>query len=292
MDRNEDLLQKVKELFGDSVEIREKRGVGGGCINQASLLILSDGGKVFLKENSRSYSNLFGAEAAGLTALASEAGPAVPRPLAFGEVGDRQYLLLEYIEPGPKRPDFWEDFGHRTALLHRTKTGKRFGFEVDNYIGASPQPNGWEESWPRFFGRRRLGFQFKLALDSGNSLERWVRGLERIIERIEILLPEPTQVSLLHGDLWGGNFMVGPDGSAVLIDPAVYYGDHEADLAMTELFGGFSARFYSAYREEFPIDSGYEERKELYNLYHLLNHFNLFGSSYSEPVAAIVKHFS
>ncbi|HUX20674.1 MAG TPA: fructosamine kinase family protein, partial [Spirochaetia bacterium] len=286
MGQSDDLQQKVRELFGTSVEIREKRGVGGGCINQTSILILSDSRKVFLKENSLSYSNLFGSEAAGLTAIASKVGPAVPRPLAFGEVDDHQYLLLEHIEPGPKRPDFWEDFGRRVALLHRAKTSRRFGFEIDNYIGASPQRNGWDESWPHFFGRRRLEVQLKLALDAGHSSERWIGGLQRIIERIETLLPEPGQASLLHGDLWGGNFMVGPDGSAVLIDPAVYYGDREADLAMTELFGGFSARFYTAYREEYPIDYGYEERKELYNLYHLLNHFNLFGASYSGSVAA------
>lgn len=286
------LLLKVRELFGASVSIREKHGIGGGCINRTSALVLDHGPKIFLKENSISYVDLFKAEAVGLEALSTEGGPAVPKPYGYGAGAGRQFLLIEFVESGRKNPDFWEEFGRRLAFLHKVRNNVRFGFEIDNYIGASPQPNQWEESWPRFFGHRRLGFQLSLVRKEGHSSEGWVQGVERLIGRIEQLLPQPNHASLLHGDLWGGNFMVGADGRAVLIDPAVYYGHREADLAMTELFGGFGPRFYAAYNEILPLDPGYEDRKDLYNLYHLLNHFNLFGGSYSGSIASIVKRYS
>jgi len=284
--------QMLHELFAEKVSIKEKRGVGGGCINQTSVLLLSNGRKLFLKENSLTYEGLFSSERAGLIALRSEQGPRIPEPYAVGKGGGRQFLLLEYIEPGSKASDFWEEFGRLLAGLHRGRHEGRFGFGQDNYIGASPQKNSWESEWPRFFAEHRLRFQLELARSRGHSNERWMRGLEGIIERIEELLPHPEHPSLLHGDLWGGNYMVDERGRAVLIDPAVYYGDREADLAMTELFGGFDSRFYEAYNEMWPIEPGYRERKELYNLYHLLNHFNLFGGSYGGSVADVVRRFA
>ena len=226
--------QMLHELFAEKVSIKEKRGVGGGCINQTSVLLLSNGRKLFLKENSLTYEGLFSSERAGLIALRSEQGPRIPEPYAVGKGGGRQFLLLEYIEPGSKASDFWEEFGRLLAGLHRGRHEGRFGFGQDNYIGASPQKNSWESEWPRFFAEHRLRFQLELARSRGHSNERWMRGLEGIIERIEELLPHPEHPSLLHGDLWGGNYMVDERGRAVLIDPAVYYGDREADLAMTE----------------------------------------------------------
>lgn len=291
MGGDDGLLEKLREIFGESVTIREKHGVGGGCINQTSLLVLDNGKRVFLKENSTAYPALFRTEAEGLAALASDDGPRVPQPYGYGEAGGRQFMVLEYIPEGRRKSDFWEDFGRRLARLHQTKRNKRFGFEGDNYIGATPQENGWEESWPEFFGRRRLAVQLELARKNGYGDQRWCRGLEQIIERLDQILPRPDQASLLHGDLWGGNFMVGSDGSAVLIDPAVSYGHREADLAMTELFGGFRPPFYASYNEVFPLDPGYEKRRDLYNLYHLLNHLNLFGGSYASSVASIVARY-
>lgn len=286
------LLDHLRELFGASVSIESKQGVGGGCINQTSVLRLSTGESVFLKENSSRYTGLFAAEAAGLRALRSEEGPRVPEPYAEWVERDRQFLLLEFIESGRKVEDFWEDFGRRLARLHARKTANRFGFERDNHIGASPQHNAWEESWPRFFATQRLGFQLELARKNGYARAHWFASLEGLIERIADLLPEPEHPSLLHGDLWGGNFMVGSDGHAVLIDPAVYYGDREADIAMTELFGGFASRFYDAYNTERPLSPGYAGRRELLNLYHLLNHLNLFGGSYAASVESIVFRYS
>lgn len=288
MEGSAQLLATLERLFGESVSIRGKHGVGGGCINQTSLLELTDGRKVFLKENSASYKGLFESEVAGLRSLSVEGGPRVPQPLAFTEADGRQYLLLEYVETGSRGKDFWEDFGRRLAHLHKVKRNERFGFDIDNYIGATPQINRWEVSWPRFFAQERLAFQLELARKNGYGRERWFGGAEHLVERMEELLPEPDSASILHGDLWGGNFMVDAQGRAVLIDPATYYGDREADLAMSELFGGFHRRFYDSYNEEFPIDPGYRERKHLYNLYHLLNHLNLFGASYAASVADTV----
>lgn len=286
------LLDHLRTLFGASVDIASKQGVSGGCINQTSVLRLTNGERVFLKENSSRYAGLFAAEAAGLRALRSEEGLRVPGVHADWVDGDRQFLLLEFIESGRKAEDFWEDFGRRLARLHAGRAADRFGFEMDNHIGASPQQNTWDESWPRFFARRRLAFQLELARGNGYARERWFASVEELVRRVPDLLPEPEHPSLLHGDLWGGNFMVGVDGHAVLIDPAVYYGDPEADLAMTELFGGFGSCFYAAYDAERPRSPGYAERKELYNLYHLLNHLNLFGGSYASSVAAIAARFT
>lgn len=286
------LLGHLRALFGDSVSIESKQGVGGGCINQTSVLRLSSGERVFLKENSSRYAGLFAAEAAGLRALRCDEGPRIPEAYADWVEGDRQFLLLEFIESGHKAEDFWEDFGRRLARLHARRAADRYGFDGDNHIGASPQPNSWDASWPHFFADRRLAFQMELARRNGYGRERWFDALAGLIERIPELLPEPQHPSLLHGDLWGGNFMVGSDGHAVLIDPAVYYGGREADIAMTELFGGFGSRFYAAYDAEWPLSPGYAERKELYNLYHLLNHLNLFGGSYASSVAAIVGRYA
>jgi len=288
---SEQILLKLSELFGREVSISEKRGVGGGCINQTSVLVLDRGERVFLKENSDRFRDMFKAEFLGLQAMATEAGPHVPKPYAYGEADGGQFLLLEYVDEGRRSVDFSQDFGRRLALMHSQKRSREFGFESDNYIGASPQVNTWEESWPGFFARHRLGYQLELARRNGRASARWARPLERIIERIGDYLTEPDHASILHGDLWGGNYMVGTDGHAVLIDPAVYYGDRETDLAMTELFGGFGSAFYSAYHEVLPIDPGYRERKDLYNLYHLLNHLNLFGGSYAGSVASIVARY-
>lgn len=285
------LLPKLHELFGNARSVREKRGVGGGCINQTSLLTLDDGTRVFLKENSSRYEGLFEAESAGLEALASREGPRVPRPYAFWQTAGRQYLLIEYVESGTKRAGFWEDFGRRLARLHRERRSDRFGFALDNHIGATPQQNGWMDKWVSFFGERRLRYQLELAGRNGHAGARWFRPLESLIGHLDRYLAEPEQPSLLHGDLWGGNYMVDEKGDAVLIDPAVYYGNREADIAMTELFGGFDPRFYSAYDEEYARSPGYSERRDLYNLYHLLNHLNLFGGSYAGSVAATVERY-
>lgn len=315
----------VESLFGAGVRILRRSPVGGGCISRAALLSLSNGESLFLKESSGAQPGLFRAETLGLAALAGHdpggearrqggepapfgslpvrsleewlapsrvgRGVRTPQPRFLQEGPAHQFLLLERIEQGRRRGDFWEDFGRALAELHRTITCDRFGFTSDNYIGSTPQPNGWEEDWLGFFGERRLRFQARLAVRQGVAPASLAAEVDALVERLPSLLPRPERASLLHGDLWGGNFLVGSDGRAVLIDPAVFFGHREADLAMTELFGGFESSFYAAYRERWPLEPGYEERRELYNLYHLLNHLNLFGGSYLGSVRSILARY-
>lgn len=288
-----DVDSAVRALFdGENVAVERRNTVSGGCINRTSVLVLSNGWKLFLKENSGRYPGMFAAEARGLEALRAADGPRVPAPYACHEDGGAQFLVLEYITPGSRGSRFWEEFGRAMARLHKSNTAEQYGFDADNYIGSTPQENGWSPSWTEFFAERRLRYQIRLARNLGLADERMAQDVDSIISRLDSLLRTPEHPSLLHGDFWGGNFMVGSDGRAVIIDPAVYYGDREADLAMTELFGGFQPRFYSAYNEEFPLDDGYKERKELYNLYHMLNHLNLFGRGYAGSVNSIVRRFT
>lgn len=284
--------EAIRAIYGDDTGIERRRPVGGGCINSTFLLELTNSSSLFLKENSVRFEHMFQAEALGLEALRKGGGPRVPAPLAWGENANRQFILIEYIDQGARAGDFWERFGRELAELHRSNTSDRCGFDADNFIGSNPQRNGWTGGWIEFFAEKRLRFQLELAQTRGaGDRGRLCSGVERLIDRLPELLIEPGRPSLLHGDLWGGNYMIGQFGEPVLIDPAVYFGHREADLAMTELFGGFDPRFYAAYREAFPLEPGYPERRDLYNLYHLLNHFNLFGSSYEGSVRSIVSRY-
>ena len=293
MIRNQPEVEKaLSDYFQRPLRVVSRQSVSGGSINRTSILTLDDQTRVFVKENSGSHERLFEAEAVGLEALSAAAGPRVARPLALYHSPSIQYLALEYIPGGSKAHDFWQQFGRATALLHRYRSQSRYGFDIDNHIGRTPQINTWCDNWLQFFGEHRLGYQLQLACSKGLLDSATVTGLQKIIERLDRYLIEPEQPSLLHGDLWGGNYMVGPDGYAVLIDPAVYFGHREADLAMTELFGGFSARFYRSYEQSWPLQPGYRDRIELYNLYHLLNHLNLFGGGYAGSVRSIIRRYA
>ena len=290
------ILQSIRNLFGNDVQISGRTRVSGGDINQAYRLQLSDGSLVFLKTNRPELEDMFHAELEGLSALASSGVIPVAAPLSAGRDPEENvsFLLLEYIQDGRPSESFWEDFGRSLALMHRQNTdpftpGGRYGFTRDNYIGRTPQSNATHTSFITFFKKERLLPQIRMA-------ERWFEkedysAAERLLDRLDDLLIEPAFPSLLHGDLWSGNFLIGADRRAVLIDPAVYVGCAEADLAMTELFGGFSSRFYDGYREVTSVTYGYEDRKDLYNLYHLLNHLNLFGSGYLPSVRRILYRY-
>lgn len=286
------LEEAVARRYGAEVTLEGRRGVGGGSINRTGTLKLSNGITLFLKENSRRYTNLFKAEAAGLEALRAAQGPRVPEPVALYEDDRNQYLLMEAIQPGRKSGEFFSRFGRELAKLHQTNRAHAFGFSMDNHIGSTPQKNPWTESWTEFYGEWRLRFQIELAGRRGLADASMVSGVESIIGKLDSLLPEPEHPALLHGDLWGGNYMVDEQGEPVLIDPAVYYGHREADLAMTELFGGFSPEFYRAYQETYPLQPGYQERVDLYNLYHLLNHLNLFGGGYAGSCRSIIRRYA
>ena len=250
--------------------------VSGGCIHRC-YRAERDGRAVFVKVNETRFADAFAAEADGLRALRA-AGCRAPEPLAHGRLDAGAYLLLELLEL--RASGNFAALGTMLAAQHR-RQAERFGWERDNYIGSTPQQNGWCESWAVFWRERRLEPQLALAASNGYRID--VPPVWRLLEGYE---PAP---SLIHGDLWSGNAAFLPDGAPVVFDPAVYYGDREADLAMTELFGGFPPEFYAAYHAVWPLGDGYEQRKHLYNLYHLLNHLNLFGGGYLAQVRAALR---
>lgn len=286
----ESQLQRSVERALDLEEgsIRGSHAVGGGCINHASRLELVDGRRFFLKWNSAPLPGLFEREAEGLAALSSSGALRVPSSPLPGS--PPPFLIMEWIESGAKGRDFSERFGRSLAEMHRDATGDRFGFDHDNYLGATLQPNSWSSDWVEFFRQRRLGHQLRLAREHGVADRELLSLGDRLMESLERFLAEPEEPPcLLHGDLWGGNYMVGASGEPVLIDPAAYYGRREADLAMTMLFGGFDRRFYAAYEESWPLATDSPERLEIYKLYHLLNHLNLFGGGYLGSCLQILR---
>lgn len=287
------LAGALVDLFGNSVAITETDRLSGGDINKAYALTLNTGDKIFMKANAKSNAAFFTAEAAGLTAIAATKAISTPKIICTGtddgeDVG-YSFLLLEYIKSSGKIKTYWETFARELAAMHKADVGKEFGFSQDNFIGARPQQNTPAGSWVSFFRDQRLAPQFKAADSYFTPADR--TKITRLLDNLDRFLIEPEQPSLLHGDLWNGNVMCGSEGKAMLIDPACYVGHCEADLAMTELFGGFPQTFYDAYKEAFPLQPGYEERRDLYNLYQLLNHLNLFGPTYLEPVLAITSEY-
>jgi fructosamine-3-kinase len=266
------------------------QSVGGGCIHRAEIVELDDGRRLFVKSNTSAPAGMFEAEAVGLAALGSLGAIRVPGNAWVGEGGGVRFLVMEAIEEGQAAGDFSRRFGSALAELHRAGRGEHFGFEADNYIGSTPQVNTWGEDWVEFFGNRRLGFQFALARRSGLSDPTLDRLGDRLLARLGEWLDIPEEPPcLIHGDLWGGNYLVDAAGDPVLVDPAVYYGHREAELAMTRLFGGFDRDFYAAYEETWPLPTGTRERQQIYSLYHLLNHLNLFGSSYRSGCVDVLR---
>lgn len=274
--------------------IEEMAPVGGGCIANGSHVETETGASYFLKWGNEEVARTFPGEAAGLRALGQADHPLViPEVVAFEEPEDGRpgFLLMEWVDSGRKGRSFWTDFGEGLAALHRS-AADRYGFERDNFIGRLPQENTWEGRWPEFFWKHRLVPQKEMAEERGRWRSGWITSFEALGQRLPDLLPERPEASILHGDLWSGNFMVTVIGEPALIDPAAYYGHREADLAMTELFGGFDSAFYEAYRSAWPLEPGYEERRDVYNLYHLINHVNHFGGGYARQVENILRRFA
>ncbi len=290
------LQDAVRQLNGQSVDRMDDRaGFGEGC-NVTSRIRLDDGRSLFLKKNRLDCYGFFEAEAEGVSAIARTHTIPIAQILAIGrdEKEGFSFLLMEFIKEKEKRKDFWENFAGALARLHRADTeefvpGGRFGFLHDNYIGAGFQKNTPAGTWISFFAESRLAPQFRLAQSYFDREDR--KRIIWLLDHLDYYLTEPDHPSLLHGDLWAGNFMTGEDGYVCLIDPAVYVGHAEADLAMTELFGGFSPVFYQAYRQASGLSPDYGDRRDLYNLYHLLNHLNLFGGSYYGSVSQILRRY-
>lgn len=275
----------------------------GGCIHNAELIELSDGRRFFIKSSpvadgrragGMRAAGMFVQESHGLAVLAAASVLRVPKVVAAGMLGDDvACLILEAISPGEKTVNFWEQFGQGFALLHRNSTADSFGWSGDNFIGSNRQLNDPTHDWVEFFREQRLRYQFRLAKQSGHGSREFYRLGDTLLNRLGELIYAPEEPpSLLHGDLWSGNYLVDECGMPVLIDPASYYGRREADLAMPLLFGGFPAVFFDAYHEAWPLESGWRERVEIYKLYHLLNHLNLFGSGYLDSCLEVLRRFA
>jgi protein-ribulosamine 3-kinase len=272
-----------------SVKVKEFLFSGGGCINHGGKLSTSRG-NFFLKWNDiAKFPEMFKAECKGLLLLRQQNAIRIPKVIGVGENDTFQFLLLEFIEERTRSKNYWLQLGERLATLHRQHS-IQFGLDHSNYIGSLLQSNNQNNSWIDFFIECRLDAQLKIALHSGAVDSTWIKKFESLYSKLTTLLPE-ERPSLLHGDLWSGNLLIDEKGEPCLIDPAVYYGNREADLAMTKLFGGFDTTFYHCYDEIFPLQQGYEERADIYNLYPLLVHVNLFGGSYKRSVENIVNKF-
>ena len=285
--------EAIAAVFGSGTRIIGRQPVYGGDINRAFKLTLSDGRSVFMKSNAPKNLPFFEAEAKGLDALRQTKTIGVPNVLGIGTDKNEAFLLLEYLEAAPKIDGYWEVFGRELAALHRADCkhlAENFGFPEDNYIGATPQKNTPTTRWVDFFRECRLLPQIRMA--DGYFDTNTQQLCAKLLDKLDRYLPEPEFPSLLHGDLWSGNSAPGHDGKAWIYDPAAYVGHHEAELAMTELFGRCPEAFYRAYSEITPIDSGYADRRDLYNLYHLLNHLNLFGGSYLGSVQGILRRYA
>ena len=298
------LAKAIITLYGENVHLDRGFPVQGGDINKSYGISLSNGNVIFMKSNEKANVDFFVKEANNLKAISDTKAIATPKLLGLGtddgeEVG-YSFLLLDFVELGNLDEKFWEKFAENLAKMHKADTSSYinnedkdknliFGFFEDNYIGRTKQINTPKENWIDFFRENRLMPQFKMA---ENHFEKEdFKLIDKLIENLENFLVEPNAPSLLHGDLWAGNVMCDTKPQAMLIDPACYVGHPEVDLAMTELFGGFSDRFYEAYKTTGILQPNYSDRRDLYNLYHLLNHLNMFGESYLPAVKSVIKKY-
>ncbi|MFC1567740.1 fructosamine kinase family protein [Pseudomonadota bacterium] len=270
-----------------SGKIINRHSVSGGSINSAYRIETESNNSFFVKLNRELLLPMFEAEAEGLQELRRPSAIRVPEPICCGAGQGYSWIVTEFITFGRGNTHTQELFGRQFAEIHR-QTADRFGWHRDNTIGSTPQINRWDDGWIDFYRDHRLGFQLELAALNGFTGSLQAKG-ERLTADLDRFFASYHPVpSLLHGDLWGGNQAADGDGNPVIFDPAVYYGDREADLAMTGLFGGFSNAFYDAYNEVWPLDDGYAVRKTLYNLYHILNHANLFGGGYAMQAETMI----
>ncbi|NJN01911.1 MAG: fructosamine kinase family protein [Leptolyngbyaceae cyanobacterium RM1_1_2] len=278
------IAEHISQKIGQRFAICDRRSVGGGSINQA--YAIADGEKTFfLKLNQASQVTMFEQEALGLQEIAKSQTMRVPDPICWGTADSSAYQVMEWLNLGHGDAASWQTMGRQLAAMHRVESAHGFGWWQNNTIGSTPQPNPWTAEWLSFYREYRLRYQFQLAHRRGQHFPQESELLAALPKLLSGYDPRPV---LVHGDLWSGNAAVTTEGEPVLLDPAVYYGDREVDIAMTELFGGFPAAFYQGYKAAYPLDPGYSRRKLLYNLYHILNHFNLFGGSYSAQASRMI----
>lgn len=284
-----ELENALASRTGETVKVQAASPVSGGSINQAAAVTTTEG-KYFVKWNSAArHPGMFEAEAKGLQLLKKPGELFIPGVVHIGAAGKDAFLVLEFVEQGRKLDDFWEAFGISLARLH-SQTNEKFGLDHDNYIGSLPQSNTRHSAWSEFFACERLEPQLRLARDEGKVTRQLASRFANLFTVLDEIFPA-EKPALLHGDLWSGNFMVSPSGSACIMDPAVYFGHREMDIAMTRLFGGFAEGFYDGYMQQRALEKGWEKRIDLCNLYPLLVHVNLFGGGYISQVESIMKRF-
>lgn len=280
-----EVVKKDIETYLNSTIINAQ-SIGGGCISSAYKISLSNNHIFFVKINPKS-GNMFSKESNGLIEL--NKAEVIRIPCVHRYTND--YILLEHIDSAPKTLSFYSDFGKSLAQLHKYSSDK-FGFSEDNYIGSNIQKNTQSDDWAQFYFENRILFQLKLAEKNNLDTKELTVAISKLENKIQPLLESSLEApSLLHGDLWSGNYITDEKGNACLIDPAVYYGHREADLAMTKLFGGFPPEFYGAYQKEFPLPKGWKHRESLYKLYHIMNHLNLFGQSYYNECMSLIRNY-
>ncbi|WP_163711444.1 fructosamine kinase family protein [Mangrovibacterium lignilyticum] len=284
------LEEELVETLGSGFQVQRKEAVGGGCISHTYRLYTTKG-VFFLKWNYSCADDLFVREAECLTELRKLAGTqlVVPEVILAQEAGEMSgFILMENLESG-RVSNQDEKLGRGLAHLHRVQQ-KDYGFGNDNYCGATPQLNNWNESWIDFFAENRLGWMIRLIRNNRDLSGAELTVYEDLIDRLPQLIPDNPGASLIHGDLWSGNYLYTSNGPAI-IDPASYYAHREMELSIMQMFGGFSPKCWAAYQEAFPLNDGWEERVQLYQLYHILNHYYLFGGSYGQQALSVAKRF-
>jgi fructosamine-3-kinase len=278
------ICDSISEHLGQPFKLTHQHSLSGGCINQCFQLEGENSASFFLKQNRRSFFPFFEAEALALREILDTDTIRVPKVISVGETENSSFLILEFISEGSPSQEGQKKLGVELAKLHKIEKSY-FGWKCDNCIGATPQLNPSNQDWISFYRDSRLLYQFNLAHQKNVFFE----GETTLSNNLEFFFDSHLPVpSLVHGDLWGGNAGFSKQGTPFIFDPASYYGDRETDLAFTYMFGGFSPSFYEGYEEIFPLDQGFSSRKILYNLYHELNHFNLFGGGYAKSAQSSI----
>ncbi|TWT80957.1 hypothetical protein CA13_24040 [Planctomycetes bacterium CA13] len=276
----------LQTMVDPGIRVARVDSVGGGCISDSLRVDLVPESFIartlFVKTNDLSFADNFSCEFEGLEALAKTETIRIPRPFVTGNANGASWLVIEWMEPSTRSEAFFPKFGRELAKLHQATAAERIGWPRDNYLGAAKQKNGRDaESWSDFVAENRIGFQIRWAVDQGLADAGLRRDCQQILDAMSDLLEgRRAETSLLHGDLWSGNYLCGSEGQPALVDPAVSYGCHEAEFGMIRLFGSCPDSFYDAYQQTWPMRDGWQRRSNVYVLYHLLNHLNLFGSGY------------
>ena len=284
-----ELFKTILQNYEADCKITGWSVVGGGSINNAYKVTTSK--EIFFIKTYEGIKDFFAVEVKGLELLRNARELVLPEVIGYGETEGLNFLVLKFIESGVRQKHFWQSFGHKLAALHN-HSNSQFGLGYNNYIGSLPQQNTYTSNWIDFFIHQRIVPQLQLAKTANLLSAQMLNQFESLFKKLDSLLPQLSP-SLVHGDLWSGNFIVGSNGEPVLIDPAVYYGNREMELAYTRLFGGFDEEFYDAYREILTLTKDfYREREDIYNLYHLLVHLNLFGKGYMGSIEQIIKAYS